>query len=58
MGHLIAVIFFWLVSAMFAIGLIGCAFVVVWTTIDDLKEILSKDEEPKMAPGAQFVSAD
>ncbi len=61
MGHFLqsfAIVFFWILSAMFAVGLIGCAFVILLTTIDDLKEIVTKEKEPTMVSNAHFVSAD
>jgi hypothetical protein len=59
MGQTVVLALFWTLSVIFAAGLIGSAMVVIWTTIDDLKEIFAKEEEPKMSPSAtHFVPAD
>lgn len=49
MGHFVLVfakIFFWLISILFACGLIGCVFVVLLTTVDDVKELVEREKEP------------
>jgi hypothetical protein len=48
MGHTVLVLaklFFWCTSILFACGMIGCVFVVLLTTIDDLKELGERREE-------------
>jgi hypothetical protein len=43
--HAAAVGFFWTLSIVFAVGLIGCVLVVILTTIDDVKELVEQKQE-------------
>lgn len=52
MGHIVLVFakyFFWFISILFACGMIGCVFVVLLTTIDDVKELVERKEEPSVS---------
>jgi|WetSurMetagenome_2_1015567.scaffolds.fasta_scaffold1316901_2 hypothetical protein len=43
-----AKIFFWILEALFAIGIVGSALVVLLTAIDDVRDLREKhDDEPK-----------
>jgi hypothetical protein len=49
----LAVIFFWILGIAFFSGMIGCAFVIVLTTLDDLKDLMMEEEE-KPSPFIQI----
>jgi hypothetical protein len=43
-------IFIYLVEGMFAIGLIGCVFVLILATIDDIKVLFHRDKPLQPSP--------
>jgi hypothetical protein len=37
-------IFFWIIGTMFFVGSIGSALVVIFTTVDDVKDLRGREE--------------
>jgi hypothetical protein len=44
--NLAITILIYLLEAMFAIGLIGCVFVLILSSIDDAKVLFHRDQQP------------
>ena len=40
----IAKLFFWIIGIMFFVGAIGSALVVIFTTVDDIKDLSGHEE--------------
>jgi hypothetical protein len=48
---IVAKIFFWIIGIMFFAGAIGSSLVVIFTTVDDIKDLSGNGEtEPQPAP--------
>lgn len=48
--NIVVRILIYLVEAMFAIGLIGCVFVLILATIDDVKVLFHRDQPHQPSP--------
>lgn len=57
--HSLVAIFFWTISAMFVVGIVGSAVVVVLTTIEDAKELREngRNRSGKPETDSQFIPA-
>ncbi len=54
---LFAQIFFWVIGIMFFAGMIGSAIVVLFTTVEDVKELREKPD-PRPAVRFDHLAAD